>query len=138
MSALTATMKKIGLAIGLTLAFTASGQAEGTQVEYGPDDVATIVTTYKQDEARFNRDYAGKKFSGIMPFYSAQSSLVGGYYISLGSGIVLCEYVRSSDVDNANDWNRGDPIQVKGMIDDVTQGILTLKGCSFLKAVEPK
>ena len=58
-------MKKIGLAIGLTLAFTASGQAEGTQVEYGPDDVATIVTTYKQDEARFNRDYAGKKFSGM-------------------------------------------------------------------------
>jgi hypothetical protein len=136
--ALTATMKKIGVAIGLTLAFTASGQPEGTQVEYGPDDLATIVTTYKQDEARFSRDFAGKKFSGIMPFYSAQSSLVGGYYISLGSGIVLCEYVRSSDFNNANNWNRGDPIQVKGTIDDVTQGILTLKGCSFLKAVELK
>jgi hypothetical protein len=77
-------MKKIGVAIGLTLAFTASGQPEGTQVEYGPDDLATIITTYKQYEARFSRDFAGKKFSGIMPFYSAPSSLVGGYYISLG------------------------------------------------------
>jgi hypothetical protein len=137
-SALVATMKKFGLAIGLTLAFTTSGQAEGTQVEYGPNDVATIVATHKQDEARFNRDFSGKKFFGAMPFHSAQSSLVGGYYISLSSGSVLCEYVRASDIDDANNWNRGDPIQVKGTIDDVTQGILTLKGCSFLKPLEPK
>ncbi len=73
-----------------------------------------------------------------MSFLSAQSSLVGGYYISLGSGGVLCEYVRASDIDDASHWNRGDPIQVKGTIDDVTQGILTLKGCSFLKSLETK
>jgi hypothetical protein len=73
-----------------------------------------------------------------MLFHSAQSSLIGGYYISLNSGSVLCEYVRVSDIDDASHWSRGDPIQVKGMIDDVTQGILTLKGCSFLKVKERK
>ena len=51
---------------------------------------------------------------------------------------MLCEYVRASDIDDASHWNRGDPIQVKGTIDDVTQGILTLKGCSFLKSLETK
>jgi hypothetical protein len=100
--------------------------------------VATIVATYKQDQARFDRDYSAKSFFGTMSFLSAQSSLVGGYYISLGSGGVLCEYVRASDIDDASHWNRGDPIQVKGTIDDVTQGILTLKGCSFLKSLETK
>jgi hypothetical protein len=137
-SALVATMKKFGLAIALPLAFTTSGQAEGTQAEYGPNDVATIVAAHKQDEARFTRDFSGKTFFGAMPFLSAQSSLVGGYYISLSSGGVLCEYVGASDIDDASHWNRGDQIQVKGAIDDVTQGILTLKGCSFSKLLETK
>jgi hypothetical protein len=73
-----------------------------------------------------------------MPFLNAQSSPVGGYYISLSSGSVLCEYVHASDIDDASHWNRNDQIQVKGTIDDVTQGILILKGCSFLRSLEAK
>lgn len=71
------------------------------EVEYGPNDVATIVATYKRDQARFDRYYSGRNFLGTMLFHSAQSSLVGGYYISLSSGSVLCEYVRASDIDAA-------------------------------------
>jgi hypothetical protein len=39
-----------------------------------------------------------------------------------------------ADIDNAIDWNTGDPILVKGRISDVTFGTLILKDCSFSKA----
>jgi hypothetical protein len=41
--------------------------------------------------------------------------------------------LHASDIDDASHWNRGDQIQVKGTIDDVTQGILILKGMLLFK-----
>jgi hypothetical protein len=67
-------MKKFGLAIALPLAFTTSGQAEGTQAEYGPNDLATIVAAHKQDEARFTKEFSGKTFFGATPFLTRKAA----------------------------------------------------------------
>jgi hypothetical protein len=68
-----------------------------------------------------------------MPLGKAKSAW-SGYYITLGrSDDVMCVATKA-DIDNAIDWNTGDPILVKGRISDVTFGTLILKDCSFSKA----
>jgi hypothetical protein len=64
----------------------------------GAEDLANIVDTYWQNEARFKRDYKGKRFEAILPFFSAkakESLFEDQYVVGFGGAAPLISCVVS-------------------------------------------
>jgi hypothetical protein len=96
-----------------------------------------IVDTYRQNEARFKRDFMGQQFEAVLPFNSAKESFFSRdkYLVGFGSGgfssEVDCFVSDKAIMSRIVDWNKGDSVKVSGVIKDVTMGSVQLATCVF-------
>ena len=109
----------------------------------GADDLEGAVDTYKENQARFKRDFAGREFKADMPVYDISENVFmeGHWTIKLGDGVfgardVKCKTSNSADVNIIADWNKGDIISVTGVVADVMMGDVELSNC-YLVLAEP-
>jgi hypothetical protein len=97
------------------------------------------VDTYRQNEARFKRDYQGKQFESNLPFRSARESMffADRYMVGFGTGgftsDVDCVVSDKAVMNRIVDWNKGDRVKVSGIVKDVTMGSVQLDVCSLSK-----
>lgn len=107
--------------------------------DLGADDIAKIKQTYKDNEARFKRDYKGKTFEAELPFVAAKENMFteGKYTLGFGSGSIFddvsCETSDTATVNVVIDWNKGDTIVVSGVVDDSLMTTIKLVNCKFVK-----
>jgi len=126
-------MKKFLLAF---VAVTIAAASNASAADYGPADIEKAIGTYKANEVRFARDYAGKSIAFTWTFHNARARLFGGgYRVNIGNGgiggNVDCTVTDQTLLDKIVEWNKGQRIQVSGIIDDVTFGDLQLKQCKI-------
>jgi hypothetical protein len=97
-------------------------------------DIPRIVETSRDNEIRFNRDYKGKTFSGVLPFYSATEKVIGsGYLVQFGetSSGVYCFISDKRILDRVIDWNKGKLVRVSGTIRTTMFGSIALETCEM-------
>jgi tRNA_anti-like len=115
-----------GVAV-LALASSAANAAD-----LGPEDIQRAISTYKQNEARFNRDFAGKSISFSWSLDKVSKGIIGGeYYVTLGNDTVKCDLKDPETLSKAMEWNPGQKLSVEGTVEDVWFGTLHLKGCKL-------
>ena len=108
------------------------------------DDLPKIVSTYRENEIRFKRDFVGKLFSDVLPFRSATESMFSGgsYRIGFGTGgftsDVDCRVTSSADISRIVNWNKGEKIHIQGLVKDVTMGSVQLDRCNFSNLSPPR
>lgn len=104
--------------------------ASTSELDY--TDIQRALDTYKQNEARFNRDFVNKTiaFQGSVDKV-VKSVIGGGYYVTFGGDTVKCDLQDQATIDKAIDWNPGQRVDVLGTIDDVWFGTLHLKHCTL-------
>jgi uncharacterized protein len=102
-------------------------------------DLSRIVSTYRENEMRFKRDFLGRSFSDTLPFLKTTEKIFSKdvYRVSLGggniSGDVDCTVSSPADIAVISNWNKGDNIVVDGVIKDVTLGSVQLEPCHLRK-----
>jgi len=101
-------------------------------------DLDAMHSTYKANQARFARDYIGRKFSATIPFYSITESAFyrGTYQVGFGPADsflseVDCSISDRSVIDKITDWNKGDQITLSGTVKDHVMGAVVLDKCTF-------
>jgi hypothetical protein len=108
-----------------------------TPTYLGLDDIARIHSTYKVNQARFIRDFVGKTFSARMPLGDITESLMskGSFHVSFGGntwgGDVQCKFSDQSDVARITEMNKGDIVNIRGVIEDHSFGSIDLEDCSI-------
>jgi hypothetical protein len=116
-----------------------AGQGAAATETLGADSLPKIVDTYRQNEARFKRDYQGKQFESNLPFRSARESMffADRYMVGFGTGgftsDVDCVVSDKAVMNRIVDWNKGDRVKVSGIVKDVTMGSVQLDVCSLSK-----
>jgi hypothetical protein len=100
-------------------------------------DLPKVVSTYRENEMRFKRDFLGKPFSDVLPFRSATEStfIKGSYLVGFGKGFtgdVNCTVKSPLLISTIANWNKGDQIQIDGIVKDVTLGTVNLDECKLL------
>jgi len=105
--------------------------------EIGVADIGSVVDSYKANQARFVTKYRGKSFAGAVAFTGARENMfirgnfTGSFEVQ---GLkISCSVDKKPDIDRLVELNPGDPVALKGVIDDVTMGTLQLKPCDFKK-----
>lgn len=104
----------------------------------GPNDAGKVVTTYKENQARFVNKFRGNTFSGAVVFertvenFLMKGRFAGRFKTSDGTEL-SCWFESKVDVNNLSDLNKGDNVQLSGIISDVTFGDLELNSCKFVK-----
>jgi hypothetical protein len=103
-------------------------------------DVRRIHSTYENNEARFFRDFAGRHFSSKMPITRISENPIfrGSFDVFFGGdgllGDVKCEFSDKNDVARITEMNKGDIVNVIGVIKDHSFGVIELKECSISAA----
>jgi hypothetical protein len=92
--------------------------------------ISAIVAAYRENEARFKRDYVGRTLSTSRMPVSRVSENIFSETTRVDFGSVYCNLPRGSNRAIA-DWNRGDEIDVSGIIKDVWFGQVELDRCLF-------
>jgi hypothetical protein len=93
----------------------------------GLAELRRIANTYCNNEIRFKRDYAGRKFEAVMPFNNASKQLFGllpGYMLTFGpggmsGGNVVCSIDDEPTIQRVIEWNKGRKAVIRGSIRDV-------------------
>jgi len=105
--------------------------------DIGVADVGNVVDSYKANQARFVAKYRGKNFAGAVAFAGARENMfIRGFFTAkfeVGGLEISCSVEKKADIDRLVELNPGDPVALKGVIDDVTMGRLKLKPCDFEK-----
>lgn len=102
-------------------------------------DLSRIVGTYRENEMRFKRDFQGRRFADILPFYKTTEKLFSKdeYTVSFGTGRVAgeidCTVASASGIAEIANWNRGDKVRIEGIVRDVTIGSVQLESCTLSK-----
>lgn len=102
-------------------------------------DLETVVKTYRDNEARFKRDFVGKRFSDVVPFMEAKEDIFsqGKFRIGFGNGKIISDVdcIVSSEraISEIANWNKGDQVKVEGVITDVIMGSVKLGNCKITK-----
>jgi hypothetical protein len=91
--------------------------------------ISAIVTTYRQNEARFRHEYVGRLFSARMRLSRVTENVIGET-TRVDFSSVHCNLPRGSNRAIIA-WNKGDEIEVSGIIKDVWFGSVELERCSF-------
>ena len=108
-----------------------------TPTYLGLDDIARIHATYKANQARFVRDFVGKAFSARMPLgdITENPMFKGSFHVSLGGntwgGDVQCKFSDQSDVARITEMNKGDIVNIRGIIEDHSFGTIDLQECAI-------
>jgi hypothetical protein len=97
-----------------------------------------MKATYKQNQARFSRDYVGKTFSARMEVRSVVESLFskGSFRVSFGAGFggVDCVVSDKTTIDFVTNLNAGDSIFISGTVSDIVFGDVQLSPCKLSAA----
>ena len=106
--------------------------------QVGSSSAAAIIETYRDNPARFTRDFKGKQFVGVLAFSDVIQNAIFNelYHINLeaNDGSTLSCTIRGMDaVGRAADMNAGERYKVVGTIDDVTFGNIELERCQIDK-----
>ena len=122
-------MKKLVMIAAALVAATSVHAAD-----FGSSDIQKAIETYKANELSFTRDYAGKSIEFTWVLHKVSAQLFGnGYRVSFGnvgfSGGVDCIISDQTMLDTIVEWNKGQRVNVYGIIKDVTVGDLQLKQC---------
>jgi hypothetical protein len=102
-------------------------------------DLPTVVSTYRDNEMRFKRDFVGRQFSDVLPFKSAKENLIikGRYMVGFGKGNLTsdvdCTVTSPVEISTIANWNKGDQIRIEGVVKDVTLGSVQLDQCRLSK-----
>ena len=130
------TVRILGVGVVALITLIALASAHAQQM-LGAASLSKMVDTYRQNEARFKRDYVGKQFEDILPFRSAKESffITDRYLIGFGTGgftsDVDCTVADQAVMNRIVDWNKGDRVRVRGVVKDVLMGSVQLDGCLF-------
>ena len=86
-------------------------------------------------QARFIRDFVGKTFSARLPLGSITEFMSkGSFHVDFGGngwgGDVRCKFSDQSDVAKITEMNKGDMVNIRGVIDDHSFGTIDLRECS--------
>lgn len=98
-------------------------------------DLASVAEASKQNEARFERDYKGKRFEDRISFAGMEKPIFGGsgYNVRLGSGGFLhaaeCRITDPATINHLIDKNIGDTLTVSGTVDHTIMGVVMLEAC---------
>ena len=92
-------------------------------------DISAMVTTYRQNEARFRHEYVGRLFSARMRLSRVSESVIGET-TRVDFGSVHCNLPRGSNRAIIA-WNKGDEIEISGVIKDIWFGSVELERCSL-------
>ena len=95
-----------------------------------------IAETSRSNEIRFNRDYKGRDFHAVLIFdrVSEAPFVKGHYLVSLKSATgkqADCKISDPAIVDAVVDWNKGQNVEVSGVINDTVLGDLQLSNCTL-------
>lgn len=95
--------------------------------------IEEIVLTYNANQARFHQQYRGKGIQGTGRVENVKADFLG-----TGSMFMIHLNVNDSSIqcitenrDSAASLNKGQEIQFRGSVHDVTFGIVSLEKCSF-------
>jgi hypothetical protein len=110
---------------------------------FGFGDVHRILETMRENELRFERDYAGKSFDAVGPFYSVTKMTFPWWeyrvaFRGLGSSEVECHFKDDDPALNAvTGWKKGQLVRVQGAIRGKNLiGDLRLKDCVLTPAAK--
>jgi peptidoglycan hydrolase-like protein with peptidoglycan-binding domain len=109
------------------------------RADFSAADISIIAETSKTNEIRFGRDYKGRTFADTMVLANISESLnKGTYRVSLKSNLsfgfgggVDCKLSDPRSLDIAVNWNKGQRVEVSGIIEDTSLGDLVLSGCGM-------
>ncbi len=79
-----------------TLLWTVPSSAQ-SNAGLGAPDIQPIINTYRENEIRFKRDYVGKQFSAVLPFFKVSEgflSSIDGAQVQFANDKVYC-FVKS-------------------------------------------
>jgi hypothetical protein len=91
--------------------------------------ISAVLTTYRQNEARFRHEYVGRLFSARMRLSRVSESVIGET-TRVDFGSVHCNLARGSNRAIIA-WNKGDEIEISGIIKDIWFGSVELERCSL-------
>jgi hypothetical protein len=96
------------------------------------DDVPAMVAAYKQNEIRFKRNYVGRQFFDRLKLMrvSNGNGLTTDTRTRLDFDNVHC-YVTTGSVPGVTSWNKGDLVEVWGVVKDVWFSTVELEQCVF-------
>ena len=120
----------------ICMATAATAVTPDTQ-NFSSSDIPRIVEVSRANEMRFNRDYRGGAFIGVMPLARIHERMFseGTYMVEFGSGgfggNVDCDVSDKSTIDRLTDWTAGQMIGVKGVIRTTILGDLELEDCTY-------
>jgi len=105
--------------------------------DFSAADISTIAETSKTNEIRFGRDYKGRTFADTMVLVNISESInKGTYRVSLKSNLSLgfgggvdCKLSDPRSLEIAVNWNKGQRIEVSGIIEGTSVGDLVLSSC---------
>lgn len=112
-------------------------QSPKTNDDLSSADIQRIHSTYENNQARFFRDFAGRHFSSKMPIRGISENPIfrGSFNIFFGDGGLLgdvkCEFSDKNDIARITEMNKGDIVNVRGVIKDHALGVIELKECSI-------
>ena len=95
-------------------------------------DLPKVVSTHRENEMRFKRDFLGKQFSDVLPYKSASEKILvkGSYLVGFGNNIISdvnCTAKSPTEISAIANWNKGDRIHIEGNVKDVTLGSVNLE-----------
>jgi hypothetical protein len=108
----------------------------------GSADLSRIHSTYDSNQARFFRDFAGKRFLSSLPIVNIVENPIfrGRYSVYFGNngllGDVRCEFSNKSDIADIAEVNKGDIVSVSGIVEDHTFGAIDLTSCQVIEPID--
>ena len=123
-----------GLAFLSQMSITVSAPAQ-VSVSYGVSDLSHIVADSRGNELRFNRDFKGRSFDGVLAFRSVEAALFSSTRYRVGFGKIMdgvdCSVTDKATLDRIIDWQSGRPVRVNGIIHTTLMGDVQLDDCTF-------
>ncbi len=103
--------------------------------ELAESDIIKILTTYYENESKFQRVYLGKTLMATMFFDSVGGEVFGGGYFVRFDGIngsagLTCRFSETLPYEVV-DWDAGKSVSLTGVVYDVVLSTLYLKRCRF-------
>lgn len=100
-------------------------------------DLPQMHATYEANQARFMRDFKGRWFAATLPFERMTENpfMRGRYTITFGKGAFMgdisCNLSDKKLIDRATNYNKGEIIGLRGIVEDHVMGSVVLKECDF-------
>lgn len=124
--------KKIILALFMFNAYLPSAQAQTIT----PDQLSTVIDTYRANGVRFINNFRGKKFEGQVTVAKvAEAPLADNefiVYFDVANIESYCHHIQNKKIiKQISNFDKGQMIFINGTIEDVAFGQVILNNCKF-------